>query len=41
MVMLAIFIKMVTIELEIEKEIKEARVSKKVKAISLAIHESI
>jgi hypothetical protein len=40
-VMLAIFIKMVTIELEIEKEIKEARVSKKVKAISLAIHESI
>jgi hypothetical protein len=41
MVMLAIFIKMVTIELEIEKEIREARVSKKVKAITLAIHESI
>ena len=41
MVMLAIFIKMVTIELEIEKEIREARVSKKVKAITLAIPESI
>jgi len=41
MVRLAIFIKIVTIELEIEKEIREARVSKKVKAITLAIHESI
>jgi hypothetical protein len=41
MVMLAIFIKMVTIELEIEKEIREAQVSKKVKAITLAIHELI
>lgn len=41
MFMLTIFIKMVTIELEIEKEIREAQVSDKLKAITLTIHESI